>query len=527
MLKFGEIINRSNDLHINANGQDNNSAWAAIASREWQVFGVGSANGAVDFAKTSLTEAPGTVIKDAIVATAFQVALRGPALTRIPAAIIGLLGTGQFLLNTAGTSVETYERMKEVAADPSSVGENQSWAGNHIGHLAVEATTMALAGTLAHIGCKSLWPTKIAAPLDAPETFKASEPISAQSAPEPSPLAAKLTAIENPIATANTNASLGSEIEASAPPATPEIVVLHRLDNERKSIDALLSKETDLTVISRMERGTRGAYLVRDPQNVQHIFKLVSPHDTTFQITASARAAAAVNSPLTRTSLYERVGYTQGHGSWYVQELLEGKPAPAPSDRLIGQMVNLNNRQKSNAVLGTEDWNKGIYDALYSDSHGWKGNIARSSEQGRHLVDSVQRMIEGARLETPRGGDIVHGDFQHYNALVGENDRMTGYVDWEGAGRGDRGIDLSRLLYDAYVSEKEIKYAANPETLQMLAGRIQDISGKQILRPYMGYWILQVADYGTKVGGEKYGQFLEVGRRIVDDLAAREKRSVA
>ena len=103
---------------------------------------------------------------------------------------------------------------------------------------------------------------------------------------------------------------------------------------------------------------------------------------------------------------------------------------------------------------------------------------------------------------------------------------MTGYVDWEGAGHGDRAIDLSRLLYDAYVSEAEIGYRANPATLKMLQDKIRDVSGTDALNSYMSYWILQVSDYGTKAGPDLLGKFLGVGRRIVSDLQSNSVQNL-
>ena len=95
----------------------------------------------------------------------------------------------------------------------------------------------------------------------------------------------------------------------------------------------LISQATDMSFVSKMERGTNGAYLIKDKDGVDHIFKLVSPNDVTPQIYSSAKASAAVDSLAARTPRYEEVKYTPGHGTWYMQELLPGNPAPVPSDR--------------------------------------------------------------------------------------------------------------------------------------------------------------------------------------------------
>jgi hypothetical protein len=291
--------------------------------------------------------------------------------------------------------------------------------------------------------------------------------------------------------------------------------------SKEHAVRTLISQATNMSFVSKMERGTNGAYLIKDKDGIDHIFKLVSPKDVTPQIFSSARASAAVDSLAARTPTYEEVKFTPGHGTWYMQELLPGTPAPVPSDRLIGQMVKLNDRQAEKAIAGSEDWNQKVIAALHDDAQGWKKRISQFNPEGADLVKRVESFVAGASHDL-RTGDIVHGDFQHYNALVSSSDRLTGYVDWEGSGVGDRSIDVSRLLYDSYVAEKEANYRANPETLRMLAGKINEISGPSAVRSNMGYWILQVADFGAKMGAKDLSKFASVGRRIISDLDTKQ-----
>lgn len=276
---------------------------------------------------------------------------------------------------------------------------------------------------------------------------------------------------------------------------------------------------TTYTLIGKMERGVNGAYLVRCADGVQHILKLVSADDVTDQISRSARCAAAVNSPTSRTPRYEQVAFTPGFGSWYVQEFLPGTPAPWPSRPLIDQMVSLNDRQASRCVDSGINWSHRVLDSLFRDSQGWQKRIAEFGADGVALVQAVRSRVEQYADFSPTGADIVHGDFQHYNALAdGENDRLTGYVDWEGAGCGDRAIDLARLLYDVFVAEAELNYTLDPGSIAMLQERIEALGGRAALTVYMAYWILQVADFGVKCGPEHAQKFFKTAYRIFDWL---------
>ncbi len=195
----------------------------------------------------------------------------------------------------------------------------------------------------------------------------------------------------------------------------------------------------------------------------------------------------------------------------------------APTDQLISRMLILNNNAAGRAVAGGKNWSEDVMNALYKDSKGWLRNIASSGKEGKQFVADVQAMVEPNRLVNQVASDIVHGDFQHYNALVDRRGKLNAYIDWDGAGKGDRGLDLSRLLYDSYVSEAEIGFTANAQTLQMLRDRIGFVSGTALRDNYMSYWALQVADYGVKCSPEKAQMFMGVGRRILGDLTNGRK----
>jgi hypothetical protein len=276
----------------------------------------------------------------------------------------------------------------------------------------------------------------------------------------------------------------------------------------------------DFTLIGKMERGVNGAWLVRSADGVQHILKHVKPDDVTAQIRCSAICASHINAPSSPTPQYELVGYNEEIGSWYVQEFLPGIPAPWPSRELVDQLISLNSRQSGAAVTNSVvDWSQVIRTTLFGDEQLWQKNISASGVDGQGLVDSVYELVRDYENFQGVSSDIVHGDFQHYNALVeGDNDKLTGYVDWEGAGSGDRAIDLSRLLYDVYVAEPELNYPADPATIAVLRQEIEKISGRAGLVAYMAYWILQVADFGVKCGPEHAMKFFKVGHRILTDL---------
>jgi hypothetical protein len=280
----------------------------------------------------------------------------------------------------------------------------------------------------------------------------------------------------------------------------------------------------DYEVVSKMPVGTHGAWTVLNrTTGVKQVLKLVSEKDTTDHVRLTGMCAGLVNNG-SRTAAYELVGYIAGLGSFYFQELLPGSPATKPTHELVRQMIALNARQAGKGLGQGLNHTEKVWNIMFEDGRDWEGRdwlnkVAAFSTEGESLVADVRRLVEPHRAFHGRTDDIVHGDYQHYNALVDENDRLVGYVDWDIAGYGDRAIDLARLLYDVYVAELECGLAPSQDIISMLAGSIRGMSGAAGLRVYMAFWLTQVAEWGTRRFPEDGGKFFATGRRIIRDLS--------
>jgi len=73
-----------------------------------------------------------------------------------------------------------------------------------------------------------------------------------------------------------------------------------------------------------------------------------------------------------------------------VQELLPGTQAPNPSDKLISQLVALNDRQAGTAVAGTDNWNAQVSPVVHNDSNGFRFRIGTRSPEGAEFVARLQ-----------------------------------------------------------------------------------------------------------------------------------------
>lgn len=86
--------------------------------------------------------------------------------------------------------------------------------------------------------------------------------------------------------------------------------------------------------------------------------------------------------------------------------------------------------------------------------------------------------------------DAVHCDYQPTN-LLSDRGRLTGVVDWDGAGRGDRRLDLVTLRFGIHT------IPADPDVTRRL-DQILDSLPAQVLAPLWAYMSLRMTDWAIR-----------------------------
>ena len=80
----------------------------------------------------------------------------------------------------------------------------------------------------------------------------------------------------------------------------------------------------------------------------------------------------------------------------------------------------------------------------------------------------------------------MHGNFHHENLLIRDG-RITGVIDWDGAGRGDRRFDLVTLRFGLRPDNSTDGARAWLETML-------DAMPDEVLRPAWAHMSLRMAD---------------------------------
>jgi aminoglycoside phosphotransferase (APT) family kinase protein len=135
-------------------------------------------------------------------------------------------------------------------------------------------------------------------------------------------------------------------------------------------------------------------------------------------------------------------------GYGWVQERLAGTPATVLDDVLLADLVDLIGRL-AEAPPGPHrnDMAYWVPAAVFGDEAGWWRTAAAMSPQ----TASFCRRLRAWAGRPPRGResrhDYVHGDLNLSNVLI-SGGRLTGVIDTEIMGVGDRAIDLARLAFE-------------------------------------------------------------------------------
>ncbi|HEX5200821.1 phosphotransferase [Paractinoplanes rhizophilus] len=223
--------------------------------------------------------------------------------------------------------------------------------------------------------------------------------------------------------------------------------------------------------------GEVGAAYVRWPDGRRSV--LVASRTRSAVLTDRARAAGV---PTPRHELTARVDGVRV----VVQQRLPGTP-PAELDlTVVRQMLAVNDRLAG--VLAAEPDPRPAELYLTSDGPGFclHEPLAGYNERTARLLKWVRSV--GADGSHMVGDDLVHMDFHPGNVLV-ERGRLTGVVDWDGAVRGDRHLDLVTLLFHLRGQAPALAPAVR-ERLGLLSARR--------LRAYWAHMSLRQVDWSIR-----------------------------
>jgi hypothetical protein len=182
--------------------------------------------------------------------------------------------------------------------------------------------------------------------------------------------------------------------------------------------------------------GEVGAAYVRWPDGRRSV--LTEGRSRTGPLLDLARAAGV---PTARYELSARIDGARV----VVQQRLPGTPPAAVDADLVHSMITLNLRLTG--LLTSYPAARAVDLFLTADGPGFclHEPLREHSKRSSRLLDWIHEV--GKSAPEPDGDDLVHLDYHPGNILV-SGGRISGVIDWDGACRGDRRLDLVTLLFD-------------------------------------------------------------------------------
>jgi phosphotransferase family enzyme len=165
-----------------------------------------------------------------------------------------------------------------------------------------------------------------------------------------------------------------------------------------------------------------------------------------------------------------------------VQELLPGKPIEHFDGNALDQALALNELQAGQLTDHPGIPNPDLY--LRKDGPGFclHGPLREFSNRSRALDE----WITATDHEILTGDDAVHLDF-HPGNLLAVDGKLTGVIDWDGAARGDRRLDLVTLRFGVHL----------PSVVQRLDA-VLDTFPDEVLRPLWAHMSLRMVDWAIR-----------------------------
>jgi hypothetical protein len=170
-----------------------------------------------------------------------------------------------------------------------------------------------------------------------------------------------------------------------------------------------------------------------------------------------------------------------GDDAVVVQELLPGVPPSTVDRALVDRMLGLHDRFAGLLADHPELPLVELYLRRSGPGFCLHEPLAGYDRRTARLLDRIRAV--GAERDTADGDDLLHMDFHRGNVLVDPAGRITGLVDWDGAGRGDAALDLVTLRVDLATQAPEVgRWLDGVLAERVPAGRLRAYRAHQSLR---------------------------------------------
>ncbi|HEY6736082.1 MAG TPA: aminoglycoside phosphotransferase family protein [Candidatus Saccharimonadia bacterium] len=192
----------------------------------------------------------------------------------------------------------------------------------------------------------------------------------------------------------------------------------------------------------------QGAYLVVDATGARAVMKVSKNPRWADQVKRGKAATDQLRTLGYPVPQYLIIG-SADNGSYWVETELPGGPVQGvPTVNQVTDLLRLIDLQKGQVIseVQGQDWVWYITDVVFRGESGNVRTLMQFSPQTSAVVSEAESLVAGLQGVMPPKTDLVHGNMNISQVLY-THDTVSGVVDWDQAGYGDRTIDLVGLWY--------------------------------------------------------------------------------
>lgn len=135
-------------------------------------------------------------------------------------------------------------------------------------------------------------------------------------------------------------------------------------------------------------------------------------------------------------------------GTFWLETMLPGSAITAPTPEQITALLRLIEMQASQSIseVQGQDWSWYATGVVFRGDSGLVRVMMQFSQETSALAAQIEGLVLGLDSKVLGNADLVHGDYGISQVLATGNE-ITGIIDWDQVGYGDRGMDLVGLWF--------------------------------------------------------------------------------
>jgi aminoglycoside phosphotransferase (APT) family kinase protein len=271
------------------------------------------------------------------------------------------------------------------------------------------------------------------------------------------------------------------------------------------------SQHTAYTLNAQYSGGEdQGAFQVVNADGSRAVLKLNRNPQWISQVERAKAAAVHLKALGYPVPTYLLVGSTD-RGTYSLQTELPGAADEPTVDRMndLLRIIDLQKGQVISEVQG-QDWVWYITDVVFRGESGHVRAMMQFSAETSALVAQIESLVAGLQGKVLSKNDLVHGDMG-INQVLFQGQKVTGVIDWDQVGYGDRAIDLVSLWYSIMQA---------PEARDAVMKHMLEVSDKDTIKICAAYKMLTMVAWNITKGGGDVAPAAMLARTAIELLTA-------